>query len=94
MSRTNYYYDPPESLNIVNEPGECCNLCGKLARIMPAGSMVPLPMNAIHEEYGSQEGDIHGHLDCTENYMKELERELTILRANIKTFKKTNRKKA
>lgn len=31
---------------------------------MPAGSMVPMPSDAAHEEYGHSEGDIHMHLEC------------------------------
>ena len=76
MSKTSYYYDPPESFNMVYKPGEVGDLCGELARITPAGNMIPLPMNAIHEEYGSREGDIHGHEDCTKAYLKKLKQEV------------------
>lgn len=47
MSRTNYYYDPPESLNMVEEPGELCDGCGELGRIAKAGTLIPMPSDAL-----------------------------------------------
>lgn len=74
MGKINYYYDPPGSLNMINKPGEVCDYCGKLAKIMPAGSMVPMPLDGLHEEYGGSEGDILMHLECAKRARDEYKR--------------------
>jgi hypothetical protein len=80
MSRTSYYYDPPGSLTLISAPGELCDECGHLGKIVKAGSLLPMPMNAIHEEYGGQEGNLHAHRECAERRLKELEKEIAAVR--------------
>jgi len=87
LSRISYYYDPPGSNTIVYKPGECCNGCGVLARIMPAGSMVPMPSDGLHEEYGHSEGDIHMHLECAEAALAEYKRLYEEAKSAIDKFK-------
>ena len=39
--KTNYYYDPPESLNMVEGPGEYCDICQEL-NVVKAGTLIPV----------------------------------------------------
>jgi hypothetical protein len=87
MSRTSYYYPSPDSLEMIDAPGECCEGCGELGRIQKAGSLVPMPCDAALEEYGHSEGDVHMHLECAEAVRDEYKRLYESACAAIEAFK-------
>lgn len=68
MSRTNYYYKDGKT---IHEPGELCDHCGKLATICKAGTLLPMPETPIDNEFGLLDGDIHAHLECALEALKE-----------------------
>lgn len=72
--RVSYYYDDKDQM--VEKPGECCDYCGKLALIKPAGTLVPMPHTAIDDEYGHEKGDIHMHPKCALRWYKRHKKEL------------------
>lgn len=59
MSRTSYYYDPPESGNAVDGEGACCSWCCLLRKIRPINEFVKMPVTAIDREYGDNESFMH-----------------------------------
>ena len=78
MSREPYYYDT--NGRHVDQPGELCDLCGDLATIGPAGTLVPIPLDALHEEYVGWPGDLHAHRPCAERELQNVERQCEELR--------------
>jgi hypothetical protein len=74
MSKMNHYYDPPDSMNLIEAPGEVCNFCSDLSKTTPAGSLIVMPLDALHEEYSNEEGDIHAHLECARKARDEYKR--------------------
>jgi hypothetical protein len=88
MSRTNYY-QINDSYPLIQEPGEVCDGCCKLPP-EKAGSMVPMPCDASHEEYGHESGDIHMHLECAIKARDEYKRLYAEADAAIKAFEVNN----
>lgn len=76
MSRTNYYYD--KNGQLVWKPGELCDLCSELGRIVEAGTLLPIPVLGACCG-GSEEGNAHAHRACAEE-------ELTLLKAKVAAF--------
>ena len=89
MSRISYYYSPQSSTNIVREPGLVCDYCGKLSKIEKeeGSTMIPMPMTAIDEEYGREEGDIHAHPSCALKVYKRMKLELRQMEKELKKRK-------
>lgn len=79
MSRTRYYYADGEIDHMVEEPGELCDICSELARIVKAGTLVPIPVIADCCG-GSEEGNAHAHRACAETYLADLERQVADFR--------------
>lgn len=64
MSNTSYYYDPPGSENVIEEPGELCNYCSKLATITRKGTLIKMPTTPLDKEYGYEGEQMHAHPQC------------------------------
>lgn len=66
MTSTKYYYEENDAGErvTVEEPGELCDFCGKLATICKKGALIVVSETSpILEEYGKS-GDLHAHEEC------------------------------
>lgn len=83
MSRTTYYYEPINSLNIIEEPGEVCDYCGDLGSISKANTLIPMPFTEMDAEYGSSAGNVHAHVSCALKAFEEWKQNLASLREEL-----------
>jgi len=78
MGKTNYYYDPPHSDNIVEKPGAVCDLCCKLSMMGPRKDFVKIPATAADRNNGSDDV-LYAHPSCVRERATNLQRELSEL---------------